>query len=91
MAVEFLQLRSDGFEVRDVDVSRLCPFACHHINVLGRYSFQLPDRPADCGLCVPRTPGTRSSAVAGAVRRARHGCHFSCFRAVSWKSRAVCM
>ncbi|MEU3219334.1 hypothetical protein [Streptomyces sp. NPDC006971] len=45
MAVEFLQLRSDGFEVRDEDVSRLCPFVRHHINVLGRYSFQLPDLP----------------------------------------------
>ncbi|MEU9456489.1 Tn3 family transposase [Streptomyces sp. NPDC048277] len=39
------QLRSDGFEVRDEDVARLSPFVRHHINVLGRYSFQLPELP----------------------------------------------
>nr|WSX76815.1 Tn3 family transposase [Streptomyces sp. NBC_00899] len=39
------QLRGDGFEVRDEDVARLSPFVRHHINVLGRYSFQLPDLP----------------------------------------------
>lgn len=39
------QLRADGFEVRDEDVARLSPFVRHHINVLGRYSFQLPDLP----------------------------------------------
>ncbi|WP_331723218.1 Tn3 family transposase (plasmid) [Streptomyces sp. NBC_00111] len=39
------QLRSDGFEVRDEDLARLSPFVRHHINVLGRYSFQLPDLP----------------------------------------------
>ncbi|MFJ6637027.1 Tn3 family transposase [Streptomyces sp. NPDC091376] len=39
------QLRADGFDVRDEDVARLSPFVRHHINVLGRYSFQLPDLP----------------------------------------------
>ncbi|MFF3632006.1 Tn3 family transposase [Streptomyces sp. NPDC002164] len=39
------QLRADGFEVRDEDVARLSPFARHHVNMLGRYSFQLPDLP----------------------------------------------
>ncbi|MFJ7784553.1 DDE transposase [Streptomyces albidoflavus] len=39
------QLRADGFEARDEDVARLSPFVRHHINVLGRYSFQLPDLP----------------------------------------------
>jgi len=29
------QLRADGFEVRDEDVSRLLPFVRHHINILG--------------------------------------------------------
>jgi hypothetical protein len=33
------------FEVRDEDVARLSPFLRHHINVLGRYSFQLPELP----------------------------------------------
>ena len=39
------QLRADGFEVRDEDAARLSPFVRHHINVLGRYSLQLPYLP----------------------------------------------
>ncbi|WP_318782500.1 Tn3 family transposase [Nonomuraea africana] len=39
------QLRADGFDVRDEDVARLSPFVRHHVNVLGRYSFRLPDLP----------------------------------------------
>lgn len=39
------QLRADGFDVHDEDVARLSPFVRHHINMLGRYSFQLPDLP----------------------------------------------
>lgn len=39
------QLRTEGFHVRDEDVARLSPFVRHHINMLGRYSFQLPDLP----------------------------------------------
>lgn len=48
------QLRADGFDVRDEDVSRLSPFVRHHINMLGRYSFQLPDLPG--GLRPLRAP-----------------------------------
>jgi uncharacterized protein DUF4158/Tn3 transposase DDE domain-containing protein len=50
------QLRADGFEVRDEDVARLSPFVRHHINRLGRYSFQLSDLPD--GLRPLRDPGT---------------------------------
>jgi TnpA family transposase len=39
------RLRADGFDVRDQDVARLSPFVRHHVNMLGRYSFQLPDLP----------------------------------------------
>ncbi|WP_435889207.1 Tn3 family transposase [Streptosporangium canum] len=39
------QLRSDSFDVRDEDGTRLSPFVRHHINMLGRYSFQLPNLP----------------------------------------------
>jgi hypothetical protein len=39
------KLRADGFDLRDEDVARLSPFVRHHINMLGRYSFQLPDLP----------------------------------------------
>ncbi|MFI5774981.1 Tn3 family transposase [Streptomyces sp. NPDC051658] len=45
MDAALTQLRADGFEVRDEDVARLSPFVRHHINVLGRYSFQLPELP----------------------------------------------
>lgn len=48
------QLRADGIDVRDEDIARLSPFVRHHINVLGRYSFQLPDLPG--GLRPLRAP-----------------------------------
>ncbi|WP_084464891.1 Tn3 family transposase [Microtetraspora fusca] len=37
--------RRQGFDVRDEDVARLSPFVRHHITMLGRYSFSLPDLP----------------------------------------------
>ncbi|MER5625670.1 Tn3 family transposase [Streptosporangium sp. NPDC002544] len=40
------QLRSDSFDVRDEGVARLSPFVRHRINMLGRYSFQLPNLPS---------------------------------------------
>lgn len=39
------QLRADGFDVRDEVVARRSPFVRHHINLLGRYSCQLPELP----------------------------------------------
>ena len=38
------QLRKEGFEVRDEDVARLSPLGHEHINMLGRYTFSLPDK-----------------------------------------------
>ncbi|GAA3354553.1 hypothetical protein GCM10017744_013070 [Streptomyces antimycoticus] len=32
-------------DVREKDVTRLSPFVRHHVNMLGRYSFQLPEPP----------------------------------------------
>ncbi|MGF6604885.1 TnpA family transposase [Paraburkholderia sp. GAS448] len=37
------QLRNEGGEVKDEDVARLSPFGHDHINLLGRYSFAVPD------------------------------------------------
>lgn len=38
------QLRKEGYPVRDEDVARLSPFVHErHINLLGRYSFAVPD------------------------------------------------
>ncbi|CCK32828.1 hypothetical protein BN159_8450 [Streptomyces davaonensis JCM 4913] len=45
MHAALTQLCADGFDVRDEDVARLSPFVRHHINMLGRYSFQLPELP----------------------------------------------
>ncbi len=39
------KLRTEGFDVRDEDVARLSPFIRKHINMLGRYSFSLPEMP----------------------------------------------
>nr|WP_234377529.1 transposase [Streptomyces sp. CB02120-2] len=43
MDAAITQLRADSFDVRDEHVARLSPLVRHHINMLGRYSFQLPD------------------------------------------------
>lgn len=45
MDAAITQLRADGFDVRDEDVARLSPFVRHHVNMFGRYSFQLPELP----------------------------------------------
>ena len=37
------QLRREGYPVRDEDVARLSPFGHEHINMLGRYSFLVPE------------------------------------------------
>ncbi|WTX00847.1 Tn3 family transposase (plasmid) [Streptomycetaceae bacterium NBC_01309] len=49
------KLRADGFDVRDEDVARLSPFVRHHVNMLGRYSFKLPELPG--GIRPLRDPG----------------------------------
>lgn len=56
MDAALTEFRADGFEVRDEDVARLSPFVRDHINVLGRYSFQLPDLPG--GMRPLRDPDT---------------------------------
>lgn len=37
------RLRSEGFLVKAEDLARLSPLVFDHINLLGRYSFSLPD------------------------------------------------
>jgi TnpA family transposase len=37
------QLEQEGFEIQSEDIARLSPLVFEHINVLGRYSFSLPD------------------------------------------------
>ncbi len=57
------QLRGDGFDVRDEDVARLSPCVRHHISMLGRYSFHLPDLPdLPDGMRPLRDPDTAEQA-----------------------------
>jgi hypothetical protein len=44
MDAALAQIRQEGFPVRDEDVARLSPFIYkRHINLLGRYSFAIPE------------------------------------------------
>ena len=35
------QLRAEGADIRDEDVARLSPLGTEHVNMLGRYHFEL--------------------------------------------------
>jgi TnpA family transposase len=50
------QLRAEGYPVNLEDVARLSPLLHPHINVLGRYSFSVPDAVAKGGLRSLRDP-----------------------------------
>jgi TnpA family transposase len=50
------QLRAEGCPVRDDDVARLSPLLHEHINMLGRYSFSVPDAVAKGELRPLRDP-----------------------------------
>jgi TnpA family transposase len=43
MDAALAKLRREGFQVRDEDVARLSPLGYGHINMLGRYSFAVPE------------------------------------------------
>jgi hypothetical protein len=43
MDAALTQLRSEGYPVKDEDVARLSPLLHEHINMLGRYSFAVPE------------------------------------------------
>ena len=50
------QLQKEGFPIRDDDAARLSPLIHDHINLLGRYSFAMPDIVARGGLRPLRDP-----------------------------------
>lgn len=50
------QLRNEGYPVRDDDMARLSPLLHEHINMLGRYSFSVPDAVAKGELRPLRAP-----------------------------------
>ena len=51
------QLRHEGYAVRPEDEARLSPFAHEYINMLGRYSFAVPEAVARGELRPLRTAG----------------------------------
>jgi TnpA family transposase len=51
------QLRKEGYVVRDEDVARLSPLIYGHINMLGHYSFAMPETVARGELRPLRNPG----------------------------------
>jgi hypothetical protein len=59
------QLRAEGNSVRDEDVARLSPLIHEHINMLGRYSFVLPEPVVRGELRPLRTP--RDALTASSV------------------------
>ena len=50
------QVRLDGMDVRDDDLSHLSPLIWRHLNFLGRYDFSLPDTVMNGGLRPLRNP-----------------------------------
>ena len=50
------ELRAQGYPVLDADVARLSPLRHEHINMLGRYSFSVPDAVAKGELRALRDP-----------------------------------
>ena len=50
------QLRLEGYPVREADVARLSPLVHDHINMLGRYSFAMPETVARGELRPLRNP-----------------------------------
>jgi TnpA family transposase len=50
------QLRQEGYQVRDEDVARILPFGYEHINLLGRYSFAVPEDVSQGNLRPLRNP-----------------------------------
>lgn len=57
------QLRGEGFAVRDEDVARLSPLGHEHINMLGRYTFTLPQKIAQGELRPLRNPALLDDAA----------------------------
>jgi TnpA family transposase len=50
------QLRKEGYAVRDEDAAKLSPLVHEHLNVLGRYSFSMPEAVAKGELRPLRNP-----------------------------------
>jgi len=58
------QLRREGYPVKDGDVARLSPLVFEHINLLGRYTFSMPESVQRGELRPLRTPGDSTEDMA---------------------------
>jgi hypothetical protein len=58
------QLRREGYHIKDEDVARLSPLVFGHINLLGRYTFSMPESVQRGELRPLRTPGGLTEDVA---------------------------
>jgi hypothetical protein len=56
------KLRAQGYPVLDEDVARLSPFVREHLNVVGKYSFLLPDL-GEGGFRELRDPDTEDDEI----------------------------
>jgi hypothetical protein len=66
MSVALDQLRGQAYLVLEEDVARLFPFVREHLNVVGNYTFALPDL-GEAGMRPLRDPDTQMT-----TRRCRH-------------------
>jgi hypothetical protein len=58
-------MRAEGKKISAADIARLSPLGFEHFNMLGRYSFSLPELVRDGQLRPLRTPlGSRSARTA---------------------------
>jgi hypothetical protein len=56
------RLRAQGYPVLDEDVARLSPFVREHLNVVGKYSFLLPDL-GEAGIRELRDPDAEDDEI----------------------------
>jgi Tn3 transposase DDE domain len=58
------QLRRESYPIKDEDVTRFSPLVFEHINLLGYYTFSMPESVQHCELRPLRTPGDSMENVA---------------------------
>jgi len=62
MEAALKQLRTEGYPVEEAEVARLSPLLHEHINMLGRYSFSMPEAVANGQLRPLRDPNDSTQA-----------------------------